>query len=66
MNLRELGLNLIPCRDNSKIPAIEWKQYQTNTYNGNLSNNNAVICGITSGNLVVIDLDDPTLAEMIF
>lgn len=66
MNLRELGLNLIPCKDNSKLPSIPWKEYQTETYKGNLATNNAVVCGLTSGNLVVIDLDDPSLATLIF
>lgn len=66
MNLRELGLNVIPCRDNSKLPAIPWKEYQNVKYTGDLATNNAVICGITSGNLIVVDLDDPTLADLVF
>lgn len=64
--LRELGLNLIPCRPKSKLPAIPWGQYQTEKYNGSLAENNAVICGVTSGNLIVVDLDDPTLANIVF
>lgn len=66
MNLRELGFNVIPCLPKSKLPAIKWGEYQTKKFEGLLAENNAVICGITSGNLVVIDLDDPTLGDLIF
>lgn len=64
--LRELGLNVIPCREKSKLPAISWGEFQTKKYTGNLAKNNAVICGVTSGNLVVMDLDDPSLAKTVF
>jgi len=61
-----MGLNVIPCKDNSKIPAIAWKEFQNVKYGGGLAQNNAIICGVTSGNLLVIDLDDPSLANLVF
>jgi len=66
MNLRELGFNVIPCLPKSKLPAIKWGEFQTKKFEGLLAENNAIVCGVTSGNLVVIDLDDPTLAELVF
>ena len=64
MNLKDL--NMIPCLNNSKLPALAWGKYQQEKYQGELAINNAIICGITSGNLIVIDLDDPTLADLVF
>jgi len=37
INLRELGLNLIPCREKSKLPAIAWGEYQNKKYEGKLA-----------------------------
>ncbi len=61
----ELGLNVIPLQQKSKRPAIDWKKYQTEKYLGDfpLDCNLGIICGITSGNLVVVDLDSPELLD---
>ncbi len=61
---REKGLNVMPLKPKSKFPFLdEWKQYQTEKYTGDFAQdqNGAVICGQSSGNLVVIDLDDKDL-----
>jgi len=66
--LRGLGLNIIPARgkypDETHLPINEqtgkpgWKIFQTEKYEGPFPNTNyAVICGKTSGDLVVLDLD---------
>src|SRR5438445_3265593 len=56
--LRTLGLNLIPCLPRSKKPKVNWLEYKDVKYTGELGTDNAaVICGTTSGNLVVIDVD---------
>ena len=56
------GLNIIPIRPYEKVPAIKWDEYQGKPYPGPypLRHNLAVICGSTSGNLVVVDFDDVT------
>ena len=62
---REKGLNVMPVLPKSKYPALsEWKKYQTEKYNGEFqpNQNGAVICGTSSGNLVVIDLDNRDLS----
>jgi DNA replicative helicase MCM subunit Mcm2 (Cdc46/Mcm family) len=66
IDFKALGLNVIPCWNKSKKPSIDWGPYQKIQYTGLLSTNNAIICGVTSGNLVVIDLDDLTLGPLIF
>ncbi len=61
---RENGLNVMPLKPKSKFPFLdEWKHLQTEKYTGEFQpdQNGAVICGQTSGNLVVIDLDDRNL-----
>jgi hypothetical protein len=67
--LRDAGLNIIPIKtDGSKSPAIpRWKPYQTTIYPwdkcaGDFASKGhppaiGIICGITSGNLEVIDFD---------
>ena len=59
------GLSFIPIPFKSKVPAIEWKQFQTTRptesqvkswFNGH-DTNIAVICGQVSGGLVVLDFD---------
>src|SRR5256885_1554360 len=57
--LRKLNLNVIPLKTGSKEPAIEWKEYQEKLYPGPISNeqNIGIVCGKTSQNLVVIDID---------
>ena len=60
------GLNVIPCRDNSKLPAIPWKVYQTEMYPHTVTSKNyAIICGITS-NIFVIDIDSPEIIHDLF
>jgi hypothetical protein len=58
-SLRELGLNVIPLKPKSKTPSILWKQYQNEQYLEEISDeyNIGIICGKTSKNLVVIDID---------
>lgn len=60
------GLSVIPCRPQSKEPAIPWKEYQTaaadeetvrDWFDG-ADNNLAIVCGAVSGGLVVLDFDD--------
>ena len=66
---RDMGLNVMPLKPKSKYPALsEWKEYQTKKYTGDFepNQNGAVLCGETSDNLVVIDLDDKSLATEIF
>ena len=60
---QDLGLNVIPCKEKSKEPAISWKEYQNKKYFGHFEKdcNLAVICGKVSGGLVVIDIDSPEL-----
>lgn len=61
---KEKGLNVMPLKPRSKFPSLdEWKKYQTEKYTGDFApdQNGAVICGKSSGNLVVIDLDDRNL-----
>jgi hypothetical protein len=63
--LRELGLNLIPLDSRGKKPLSEWQQYQTRRMSPGefdlVSNgrecNVGVICGETSGNLAIVDVD---------
>lgn len=68
VDFQALGLNTIPCLPKDKRPAIAWKEYQTKKFEGTigLDMNRAVICGITSGNLVVIDVDSPEVINEIF
>ncbi|MFC1982003.1 bifunctional DNA primase/polymerase [Chloroflexota bacterium] len=62
---RNEGLSFIPIPYKSKVPAIEWKQFQQKRpddsqvegwFNGRHTNL-AVICGSVSGGLVVLDFD---------
>ena len=67
---RENGLNVMPLKPKSKFPYkdADWKKYQLEKYTGDFKSdeNGAVICGKTSGGLIVIDLDDKALATEIF
>jgi len=60
---RKLGLNVFPCKPKSKEPKIPWKQYQDKKYDGPFEpdDNLAIVCGKSSNNLVVIDIDSPEL-----
>jgi hypothetical protein len=57
--LREQELNLIPLQSHKKIPSVKWSEYQSKKYTEQISDdaNIGVICGLVSGNLVVIDID---------
>ena len=66
-HLTSKGFNVIPLKENSKEPiaGMSWVKYQEEKYEGDYPNNCnfAVICGKTSGNLFVVDLDDASLLE---
>lgn len=57
--LKEQGLNIIPLKEQSKISQIPWAKYQDEMFTGEIPDNAnlGAICGKTSGNLVVVDLD---------
>ncbi|MGB6463231.1 MAG: bifunctional DNA primase/polymerase [Nitrosotalea sp.] len=57
--LKEQGLNIIPLKEQSKVPQIQWAKYQDEMFTGEIPDNAnlGVICGKTSDNLVVVDLD---------
>ena len=65
--LKEMGFNLIPLKPKSKEPigGLNWKKYQEEKYTGDIpdSLNKGVVCGRTSGNIFVVDLDDVSLFE---
>jgi len=65
---RSLGLNIIPLKNKSKEPKVNWKEFQEKKYDGIFADtdNIAIICGKISNNLVVIDLDDPALITELF
>src|SRR3972149_1490117 len=62
---RKLDLNIIPLPQNSKKPSIKWKKYQTEKYLGEFPENCnfGIVCGGTSDNLVVLDLDALELTD---
>lgn len=69
--LRQQGLNLIPLKPQSKVPLFPWEKYQHQKYDSiiPMSNNYAVVCGETSDNLVVVDVDktaDQDIVEKIY
>ena len=71
MDFKELskryGFNMFPLRARSKIPALEgWIQYQTEQFTGTFQEgqNAAIVCGITSGNLIVVDIDSVDLLPL--
>ena len=65
--LKEMGFNLIPLKPKSKEPigGLNWKQFQEEKYNGSYpdSCNIGVVCGRSSGNIFVVDLDDESLYD---
>lgn len=65
---QDLKFNCFPLKHQSKEPAIAtWKEYQTTMYKGDFKEgqNVAIVTGQLS-NLVVIDLDDKSLANKVF
>lgn len=81
-NLQELiqfylgqNLNIIPIKFGEKTPLIEWNKYQKEKvateelqkwFSGDVGINLAVVCGQISGNLVVVDFDDPKAYKKLF
>ena len=68
---RDLGLNVIPCDPITKIPFAKkekWKQWYDEKYTKPIPADSgiAAVCGKTSGNLVVIDIDSPEIVDNIF
>jgi P4 family phage/plasmid primase-like protien len=65
--LGDARLNIIPILPNEKRPAVEWKRYQNERYPSEglkgWKGNFAVVCGRSSSNLVVLDVEDPKLYE---
>lgn len=66
-HLTDKGFNVLPTKENSKEPiaGMSWTKYQEERYTGDYPEhcNFAVICGKTSGNLFVVDLDDESLYD---
>jgi len=65
--LKALGFNLIPLKPRSKEPigGFNWKEYQEEKYEGSFPStcNIGVVCGRSSDNLFVVDLDDESLIK---
>jgi len=62
--LKNLGLNLMPLKKESKRPVLPlWEHLQTEKYDGEFPEgcNVAVICGEISDNLFVVDLDTESI-----
>jgi len=65
MRLPRDRFNLIPLRDNSKLPTVPWQRYQHDKCDLEIKTNYAVICGPTS-RCIVIDLDHEDLKKELF
>lgn len=72
---KEQGLNVIPIAFKEKRAAEKWKEYQdrkaTNEeikkwFLTGAVQNIAIVCGVISDNLVVVDFDDPKVYKKIF
>lgn len=66
---RELGFNVLPCNAETKFPNLpEWKPYKTKKYDGVIKQTDelCMITGESSNGVIVIDLDDRSLATDIF
>lgn len=64
--LKELGLNLMPLKKESKKPVLSsWTHLQTEKFDGKFPNgcNVAVICGEISGKVFVLDLDNASIYD---
>jgi hypothetical protein len=69
------GFNIIPVKYGAKEPLIKWKPYQIRHISQQEIEqyffsrpyiNVAVVCGKTSGNLVIIDFDKPEVCKKVF
>jgi hypothetical protein len=72
---RSLGFCVIPAVYGDKRPEIDWKPYQSRKptdseisrwFRDGKQHNIAIVCGKVSGNLVVLDFDDPAVYEKFF
>jgi hypothetical protein len=82
MEIREIvqfylseGLNVIPIKFREKTPLVEWSRYQKERpiegdikkwFSGEVGINIAIVCGRISGNLIVVDFDDPKAYKKLF
>jgi len=73
--LVNLGFSVFPIKPRDKVPAIDsWKEYQErkptdeelHTWFDRGDKNIAIVCGKNSGNLVVVDFDDPAVFNFLF
>jgi len=69
------GFSVFPIKPKDKVPAIDsWKEYQErkptdeelHTWFDRGDKNIAIVCGKNSGNLVVVDFDDPAIFNFLF
>jgi hypothetical protein len=69
------GLAVIPAVHGQKRPEVEWREYQEEPpkpkqvrdwFGDGRAHNIAIICGPASGNLVVLDFDDPEVYPRFF
>ena len=72
---RDLGFAILPAVYGEKRPSVEWKKYQEKApskkeikewFKGNKEQNIAILCGVPSANLVVLDFDDITVYPKLF
>jgi len=67
------GFSLIPIVRDRKAPAVEWERYQRERATleqvlawWDAGHDLAVVCGAVSGNLVVVDFDEPKLYHKVY
>lgn len=71
--LAAYGFNVFPLQPRGKTPLFSWQVYQRRrataseiaAWGCNSNSNVAVVCGPTSGNLVVLDIDSPEAREQL-
>jgi len=73
--LVNLGFSVFPIKPRDKIPAVDsWKEFQErkptdgelHTWFDRGDKNIGIVCGKISGNLVVVDFDDPAMLTFLF
>lgn len=71
----ELGFAVIPAVYGEKRPSVEWKKYQEKGpskkevkewFKDNKEQNIAILCGVPSANLIVLDFDDIAIYPKLF
>jgi transposase len=74
-NYQDLGFAILPAIYGEKRPAIEWKKYQQKAptkkeikefFKSDKQQNIAILCGVPSANLVVLDFDDISIYPKFF